>query len=83
MARTRKKSANRRQTEPTKHGDGFPEDTEESTTLVTTSQAARIAGVSPSTIVRNRAELGATGTDSVQKYHVQRFCRPHRADFNP
>src|SRR5690349_4164320 len=27
--------------------------------LVTTSQAARIVGVSPSTIVRNRAELGA------------------------
>lgn len=27
--------------------------------LVTTSQAARIAGVSPSTIVRNRSELGA------------------------
>jgi hypothetical protein len=34
-------------------------DDQSTSALVTTSQAARIAGVSPSTIVRNRGELGA------------------------
>jgi len=39
--------------------DGFQSTENEPRPLVTTSQAARIAGVSASTIVRNRTELGA------------------------
>jgi hypothetical protein len=38
---------------------GYQVTTGEPTSLLTTSQAARMAGVSPSTIVRRRAELGA------------------------
>ena len=59
MERKRKTPANGGQVLPPKHDGGCPEDAVAPTTLVTTSQAARIAGVSPSTIVRNRAKLGA------------------------
>jgi hypothetical protein len=43
----------------TDEDDGACSEVEPATSLVTTSQAARIAGVSASTIIRNRAVLGA------------------------
>jgi hypothetical protein len=39
--------------------DGYQGEVNRADALLTTSQAARMAGVSPSTIVRHRAELGA------------------------
>jgi hypothetical protein len=59
MPRRRKKTQKRPANCIDEKADGHQNSSVPSKALVTTSQAARIMGVSPSTIVRNRAVLGA------------------------